>query len=433
MKLSQVSCISIVGAALAAAACSASGPNAVGSSDDLVMNPTGNENESHLTLQLPTDACLPGANCAKVLGRAPSIFVDGDGVSLGASTRVKPGAHTIAVNGVSTQVTTTGGQSLTVILPIAARKCTNAALPNVPTTDFGGSVTVASAACPTSASGSATGVPNTGNQGGGTAYYDANCTNTWTSYSPGSAPNCSNAQTTYSNAQFSYRFNGGGGCTSAGVGYAGCVAAANALSASAGWTPGVAPLTDAYQAYPPGTLTASVNGTSQTLTLKAGDESEFDLNLPPIGTVPATFGTNISFADARTNPNATGASITSNCGGDRNYSLPGLATTTLALNAFVKSQCTYTLNVGGRTQALSQTVTNNITLHRLDVNDVTVTREDGTTYTVKGSYSLNYGGVQVAGPFTTGTGIDVLPGTYQFSLSYTSFDGPQTQTQTLTF
>jgi hypothetical protein len=105
----------------------------------------------------------------------------------------------------------------------------------------------------------------------------------------------------------------------------------------------------------------------------------------------------------------------------------------LALNAFVNAACTYTLNVAGRTQVLNQAQPNAITFHRLAVNAVTITREDGSTYTVNGTYTLNYGGVQVAGPYNTGTGIDVLPGTYQFSLSYTDFDGPQTQTQTLTF
>jgi hypothetical protein len=84
---------------------------------------------------------------------------------------------------------------------------------------------------------------------------------------------------------------------------------------------------------------------------------------------------------------------------------------------------------------LSQTSPNAIGLHRLDVDNVTITREDldGGTYSVVGTYTLNYGGVQVAGPYNTGTGIDVLPGTYEFSLTYTDFDGPQTQTQTLTF
>jgi len=168
---------------------------------------------------------------------------------------------------------------------------------------------------------------------------------------------------------------------------------------------------------------------------QTGDEVDFTLNLPASGNVPPTFATNLTFADSRDNADAAHGTITSSCSGDRSYTIPSTtgATAAVALAAFVNSACTYTLNVGGRTQALGQSSTNNVTLHRLDVDAVTVTREDGSTYTVNGTYTLNFGGVQVAGPYNTGTGVDVLAGTYQFTLSYTDFDGPQTQTQSLTF
>ncbi len=74
---------------------------------------------------------------------------------------------------------------------------------------------------------------------------------------------------------------------------------------------------------------------------------------------------------------------------------------------------------------------NNITVDRLDVNDVAVTRDDGSTFKVRGTWTLNFNGVQVAGPFNTGTGIDLLPGTYSLSVSYTDLNGPQTKTQTI--
>ena len=236
----------------------------------------------------------------------------------------------------------------------------------------------------------------------------------------------------YPSNTFSYR-NNLGTCIPAGIGSAGCVAAANAILATS--TPGIAPLTDVYEVYVPGTLTATVNGTAQTLTVNAGDEVDFRINLPAIGTVPATFATTLTFADPRDNADALRGSVTSSCSGDTTYAIPSTtgATAAVALNAFVNSTCTYTLNVGGRSQILSQTQANAVTLHRLDVDAVTITREDGSTYTAAGTYSLNFGGVQVAGPFNTGTGIDVLPGTYQFSLNYTDFDGAKTQTQTLTF
>jgi hypothetical protein len=210
----------------------------------------------------------------------------------------------------------------------------------------------------------------------------------------------------------------------------------NAATAAATNTAGTTPLTDAYQAFPPGTLTANVNGTPQTLTVNLGDEADFNLNLPVLGVVPSTFTTQITFADPRANPDAAQGTITSSCSGDQTYTIPSAAAGTpapLTLTAFVNSSCVYTLTVAGIKQVLDQTKANAITLNRLDVNAVTITREDGSTYTVNGTYTLNSGGIQVAGPYNTGTGIYVLPGTYQFSLSFTDFDGPQTQTQTITF
>ena len=412
-------------AAAVGPACLSGSDHSASSNDLIVINPDASENESHITLILPTDACAPGATCAKVLGQAPTLFVDGTSVALGASTRLKPGSHNIAVNNVGWQVTTTPDQNLTVTLPVADRKCTNASLPNVPKTDFGGSISVTNAPCPSFAQGSAVGVPPSNYSDA--LYYYSGCS-AYIAGNPASSFNCAGASPSYS---YNY-VNSNGSCISGGNGPAGCAVAQQGAEGNA---PGTAHITDAYEAYAPGTLSATVNGTAQTLSLNPGDEADFNISLPALGTVPSTFATNITFLDPRANADAARGTITSSCSGDATYTIPSASGTPapLALNAFVNSACTYTLNVGGRTQALSQTTANAISLHRLDVNNVTITREDGSTYTVTGTYSLNYGGVQVAGPYNTGTGIDVLSGTYQFSLSFTDFDGPQTQTQTLTF
>ncbi|HEY8072699.1 MAG TPA: hypothetical protein VIF62_01280 [Labilithrix sp.] len=90
-----------------------------------------------------------------------------------------------------------------------------------------------------------------------------------------------------------------------------------------------------------------------------------------------------------------------------------------------------------------------IQLERLDIDDVTVTREDGTTYDVKGSYQLfrqgaagswipittrtdcsNGGAAQQSWP--TATGVDVPAGTYRVLLSYTTAEGAKTQDNTYT-
>ncbi len=76
---------------------------------------------------------------------------------------------------------------------------------------------------------------------------------------------------------------------------------------------------------------------------------------------------------------------------------------------------------------------NDLALNRLDVDDITITREDGSSYTVQGSYQLFIGGVAAAGPYPTGTGLDLLPGSYDFVLRYLDANGPKTQRPTLTF
>ena len=92
----------------------------------------------------------------------------------------------------------------------------------------------------------------------------------------------------------------------------------------------------------------------------------------------------------------------------------------------------YPLNVGGRPTALSQTSTNSIKLHRLDVDNVEVTKEDGSTYLVTGKYEVFFGGTRVAGPYNTNGGIDLLPGTYELVVTFNTADGPQTQRETFT-
>lgn len=410
----------------------APGPEGMQSStSSLVINPDASEAESHITLQLPTDACLPGATCAKVLGAVPALFVDGDVVFLNEAKRLVPGMHNVAVNGLGWQVTTAAGQDLTVVLPIAARQCIDDPLPTVPAVDFGGRVSVVNAACPTMVTGSAVGVRGAQSR---TVYFNRCAPNqVWTSYSAGASPLCDAARNPPQSTYVFVYVDTLGQCTSAGTGYRGCMAASGIVLNQ----PGKMSLTDVFQAYPPGTITAMVNGAAQTMTLDPGDEAYFELHLPAVGSVPPTFETDITFAEPRTNPDAVSGTITSTCVNDATYTIPPPATlgapTTLGLHAFVNANCRYKLNVGGREQRLDQASVNSITLHRLDVNDVTVTREDHSTYTTQGTYSLNYGGERVVGPYSTGTGLDLLPGSYEFSLGFTTFDGPQTQTKTLTF
>lgn len=93
--------------------------------------------------------------------------------------------------------------------------------------------------------------------------------------------------------------------------------------------------------------------------------------------------------------------------------------------------------------------TKTVQLERLDVDDVEVTKENGGTYMVKGTWKLfrqqangswapmtvrqdcsNGAGQQISHP--TGTGIDVLPGTYRILISYSTAEGQKTQDHTVT-
>jgi hypothetical protein len=90
-----------------------------------------------------------------------------------------------------------------------------------------------------------------------------------------------------------------------------------------------------------------------------------------------------------------------------------------------------------------------VQLERLDVDDVEVEKEDGTTYKVNGSWQVwrqgpnaswipvtqrtgQYSdcsgtGGAVAATYRTNTGIDVLAGTYRIVVSYSTAEGAKTQ------
>ena len=62
-----------------------------------------------------------------------------------------------------------------------------------------------------------------------------------------------------------------------------------------------------------------------------------------------------------------------------------------------------------------------------------VTREDGSTFTTRGTYELYFGGQKVAGPYNTNTGIDALDGAYELVVKYTTADGAKTNHYNLNF
>jgi hypothetical protein len=198
-----------------------------------------------------------------------------------------------------------------------------------------------------------------------------------------------------------------------------------------GYNDDVAQLKATDMAFAPDAYYVSDGLASQTFTLGEGDVTEVPVSLHNMTVTPPTFSANISFADPRELPDAAVATITSSCAGDRGYSLPPRSTNALQLKAFQMSTCVYTLNAGQK-MTLDQLGSNSVTLHRIDVDDVVVTRSDGSTYTTSGTYELYYMGQVVAGPYPTNTGIDVLPGGYHLMLHATTADGPQSWDQAIT-
>lgn len=442
-SVALASSLFLLGLAGPLAGCSSTIDTDADTESELRKKPKANENWSSLTVQLPTGSCQPGGSCSRPLGAAASILLDGSAVTLGAANRIKPGAHTVTVNGSSTTVTLAAGSSKTLVLPTARRKCQAANLPSVAQTDFGATVALSNAACPSSASLTVNG---TVAQPGITLHtYNWNCPAANVTGSLNASMNAASCGTIRTDRVYSVNVDGR--CINLqqtrpdgqhGINPAEACSAyvAGDLSwLNAGTLTNVAQLLDYDLAFVPGDYSVAIGtgsgATSKKFTLKEGNTAEIDLALPVIGSVPTTFSTNISFADPRELPDAAAATITSTCSGDRSYTVPATSTTALKLKAFTASSCVYTFSAGGRTVALSQSSANNVKLQRLDMDHVEVTREDGSTYTVAGTYELFFGGTRVAGPFNTNTGIDLLPGTYELVTSFNTVDGAQTQRETI--
>ena len=404
--------------------------------------PKATENWSSLTVQLPTGTCQPGGTCSHPLGATANIQLDGATVTLGAANRIKPGDHTVSVNGVSKTVTLAAGATKTLVLPTAHRKCQAANLPNVTDTDFGATVSLANASCPSTTSL----VANTNNTKPTITLYTYNWGCPAGNYVVGTLTSTtSSAACAQLVNNRVYSINVNGSCVDlrqtrpdGQYGINPIEACNSYVGGDTTWASGAATaaqFADYDLAFVPGDYTVTIgtgNGaTSKNFTLKEGDTAEIPVALPVIGSVPSTFNTTLKFADPRELPDARATTITSSCSGDRSYTVPASTTTTQSLKAFTASSCVYTLNAGGRTVTLNQSSSNTITLQRLDVDNVEVTRENGSTYTVAGTYELYFGGARVAGPYNTNTGIDVLSGTYELVTSFSTADGPQTQRETL--
>jgi hypothetical protein len=418
-----LSIFAIATAGFAAAACSVAPDDDSGAIDDpLRLRPEGTETMSTLILRLPTGTCLPGESCARPLGRPPTFRLGNTAMTLGQPLRVVPGQHTLTVNNTSTTITLAAGATRTLVLPVAKRVCKEETAGALPATQFGRLPTLRNARCPSAISADGITIQEIPEPSAIAVYQGANCDVTTISSSLARSASCSS----FTQGQFTARSVQAGGvcyrvpdrefrafCES----WVSGGAAAIGLQ-SFGFDTAVVPGTYTFS-----TETRNGQGT-ETRTLAEGDIKDLEFDLQLIGTVPARFDVNLNFRDPRELPDAAVSRITSNC--ERNYAVPAAASGVVNLKAFVFPECTYTMNVGGRNVPILQTTVNNIAIHRLDVDDVIVTREDGSTFITTGNYEIFFGGTRVAGPFNTNTGVDMLPGDYEVVVRYPTAEGQKT-------
>jgi hypothetical protein len=407
-------------------ACSALSEDADSADDSLKISPTGTETMSTLIVELPTGTCMPGGSCARPLAVSPNISLDGAAMTIGSPLRVAPGDHTLVVSGTSKTVNLVAGATRTIVVPVVKKECTNASGSTLPETHFGRVPALRNATCPSAATID------------GKPLYDANLDAP--SLQVFSGANCSGTYLYELTRTYPCSGLSAGGYTARSV-------RANSVCTNVtarDWKAfceayvrdgavGIAntvPLTG-DTAVVPGTYgfpleNGSGGSTNETRAVAEGDVKTLSFTLPLIGTIPDLFATNIKLEDPRELPDAVATTIASSRCPERSYTIPANASGTLALKAFKFAECDYTLTAAGRTVALNQNASNDVSLHRIDVDDVEVTREDGSKYTTRGTYEVYFGGNRVAGPFPTKTGIDALGGAYEVVVKYDTAEGPKT-------
>lgn len=197
----------------------------------------------------------------------------------------------------------------------------------------------------------------------------------------------------------------------------------------------------------PGDYHVAVDGVGQfpptDLSLAAGETKEIDLTGDKRGTIHVIPPASRSFANSpcagstrlvqRDDGGATLRAMTIPVQADASYRVfPLTAADASHYEIWTGDNVASPLAV-----AVGKTV--DFKVKRIDVNDVLVTRDDGTTYSQKGTYvvsrqdpttgvfSPDFGGCSSATP----SGLDVSPGVYKISTSWTTSEGPDSEDDVL--
>jgi hypothetical protein len=398
---------------------------------ELRVREVGTEAMATLVLKLARGTCLPGEGCGRPLAAAPTLRLDDTPMALEQPLRVTPGEHTLVVNETKATITLDAGATRTLALPVVRRVCVDESAAPLPPTDFGRLPTVRNARCPSAAS--IDGAPPVELPEAsidlftGTTCNDERIVANLTRRATVCSDTRLGTQTVRSvrAGGICYRVldrpfrpfceawvQGGG----AGIGLPLQVSSIDTA---------VVPGTYAFAVETP-------NGpATDTRVVAEGEATDLEFRLPLVGTVPPRFDVNLDFQDPRELPDAVATRITSNC--ERSYSVPATARGVMNLKAFVFPECTYTMSVGGRSVPIPQNTSTNVVLYRLDIDDVLVTREDGSIFVTPGTYDIFFGGARVAGPFTTNTGLDLLPGEYEVVVRYPTAEGTKANRYVLKF
>ena len=407
-------------------------PTDAASNEDRI-HPEGDETMATIVVELPADSCLPGGACSKRLGVIPTFTLGTTALTLGAATRVVPGDYTLSVQpgGTTMRLALAAGATRRVVLPVARRVCRDAARPAIASPDFGYMPSLSNAACPSS-------VRSDGHDlalGEATfskapyLCYDGSCS-AYTLIEPSTACAALDSRTVVGLWVGGYIDTPDLSAVAACQRVVAGDCAAFSLSAAQCFAASATSFLNGYSALTPGDYDFAVAGGTDRRTVRESDSLDLVFDLPVVGAIPDTFLTNVHFSSRRELPSAATANIRATCGAS--YSLSS-ATADLSLKAYKNAACKYALDAVGGSVELDQNATNALVVHRLDIDDVLVTRDDHTTYAARGTFEIYRGGSRVGGPYATNQGVDLLAGDYEVVVQYTTALGAQTKRYTKHF
>ena len=394
--------------------------------DSLTVTPTGEEHWARLTFRLPAGGCQLGVAAEGcqwyVDGR--TFAVDGQRVPI-APLRVRPGRHVISFRGTAQTLTVAADEVRDFPLAAARLRCVELPWPVMPRTDFGATHELTRPPCPGWLR-SASPPP--------VVFFSESATCTIASGHPRSATilDGSDDCAALSDTVWTSAFGAEGRCVRPPTPMSLREACEDYRRDPLQYGRSAASFDGGRSVFLPGDYLAPREGTTDVPVRLIGDAvTDVSIELPVVGALPAVFTTRVSFLDPPALPDAARPTITSSCPTDRRLELV-TARGTVELSAFQSPGCDYVLHAGPSAFPLDQAGQNRILLRRLDIADVEVTREDGTTYTTVGRYTIRAADGTTTDEHATPSGIDVLPGTYEIITRFQTGDGEQQHHSTIT-